>query len=373
MGSMKTCSRCVMDDSHGKVDFDVNGICEFCRKFAEAQSQRSAKQSLDSLLAKIRQKKSRSGYHCLLGVSGGVDSSYLAFLCKKYEINPLLFHLDNGWNTSLAVSNIEIICSKFNFDLVTYVIDWQEFRDIQRAFILGGLPNLEAPSDHAIFASLRKIARKHGITTILTGVNDATEQLTVSGKFGRDFRDGELIRSVHRKHGSLPLRTFPLETFWKRLVAKKVRPTRELSLLNYIHYNKQEAESELVRCIGYVPYPGKHGESIMTRFNQYVYLPKKFGLDIRKIHYSNLIFSQQMTRQEAVRALQDPPLHDELLREDTAFVLKKLGITEETFSQILAGKPGSYLEYHNSEKYEAVYDAFSQGWLKLRGRLLGKN
>lgn len=362
-----------MDNSHGHVEFDLHGVCEYCLKYQRSQLKTESRQDLELVISKIKKNRRYSSYDCVLGVSGGVDSSYLAVLCREKGLRPLAVHVDNGWNSAFAVLNIEKLCRKLEIDLFTYLIDWQEFRDIQRSFLLAGLPNLEAPSDHAIFAGLRKVAREQKVSVILTGVNDATEQLVVDGKFGRDFRDGELIRSVHRKFGHRPLATFPLETFWKKIIYKKLRPVPEISLLNHVPYEKKLAEKVLHEKIDYVSYPGKHGESIMTRFNQYVYLPQKFNLDIRRIHLSNLIFSGQITRHEAMEELQKPALPAHVVREDTKFVLKKLGVTEGEFRSLLQVSPGCYRNFKNSEAYEKAYDTFSRNWLKLRSRLYGKN
>jgi len=360
------CCRCVMDDSHREISFDSIGVCNFCHSYEEDSARRKPKRSLEDVLSEIRGEGKGNRYDCVLGLSGGLDSSYLAYLAVGWGLRPLAIHLDNGWNTELAVKNIELLCRKLQIDLYTHVIDWEEFKDLQLGFLKAGLANLEAPSDHAIFACLRRTASQKGIRTILTGVNDATEQIVVRESYGHRYSDGGLIRSVHRRYCSHPLKTFPIETFGKRWFHRKFGRTREVTLLNLVEYQKEKAQEILEKELGWKRYPGKHGESVITRFHQATYLPRKFGLDKRKLHLSNLICSGQITREEATASLRQPPFSPEVIQNDFEFVRKKFGLTLEQFSDILRSPPRTHHEFPNDEKMEAMYGRMSSAWIWFR-------
>ena len=369
---LRVCARCVMDDSHREISFDASGLCNFCRSYDEALARKKPSPSLEAVLAKIRQEGCGRAYDCILGLSGGLDSSYLALLAVRHGLRPLAVHLDNGWNTELAVKNIQLLCEKLGIDLHTHVIDWEEFRDLQLGFLRAGLANLEAPSDHAIFACLRRAAAERGIRTILTGVNEATEQIVVPESYGHRYSDGGLILGVHREYGSVPLKTFPLETFWSRWRHRKFVRTREIALLNLVPYQKDEAQVLLEKELGWRRYPGKHGESVITRFHQATYLPRKFGLDKRKLHLSNLICSGQLRREEALAVLREPPFPLKVIAADREFVCKKFGISDAELEKILQSVPRSHREFANDEKWEVLYDRFSSGWLRFRQGLRRK-
>jgi N-acetyl sugar amidotransferase len=362
----RVCTRCVMDSSHREITFDAAGVCNFCRSYDEAIARPKMGPGLATLIAEIKREGRGKPYDCILGLSGGLDSSYLALVAVQNGLRPLAVHLDNGWNSELAVKNIELLCRKLGIDLHTHVIDWEEFRDLQLGFLRAGLANLEAPSDHAIFACLRRTAAQRGIRTILTGVNEATELITVKESYGHRYSDGGLIRSVHRRFCSVPLKTFPLETFWSRWRHRKFARTREVTLLNLIPYRKEEAQQVLERELGWRRYPGKHGESVITRFHQATYLPRKFGLDKRKLHLSNLICSGQLRREQAREALQAPPFPEEVISADREFVAKKFGLAPEELERLLHSSPRSHREFPNDEQLEAFYDRFSSSWLRLR-------
>jgi N-acetyl sugar amidotransferase len=365
----RVCTRCVMDSSHREITFDAAGICNFCRSYDEAIARPKTGPGLATLIAEIKREGWGKSYDCILGISGGLDSSYLAYLAVRHGLRPLAVHLDNGWNTELAVKNIELLCRKLGIDLHTHVIDWEEFRDLQLGFLRAGLGNLEAPSDHAIFACLRRTAAQRGIRTILTGINEATEQIVVPESYGHRYSDGGLILSVHREFCSVPLKTFPLETFWSRWRHRKFVRTREIALLNLVSYQKEEAQALLEKELGWRRYPGKHGESVITRFHQATYIPRKMGLDKRRLHLSNLICSGQLGRGEALEALRNPPFSPEVIAADREFVCKKFGLSDEEMEAILNAPPRSHRDFANDERWETLYDRFSSGWLQLRERL----
>lgn len=358
-----------MDDTHREISFDASGVCNFCRSYVAKHSRRKPAKDLKTMVAEIRQEGRGKAYDCLLAISGGLDSSYLAYLAVQHGLRPLAFHLDNGWNTELAVKNIELLCRKLDIDLHTHVIDWAEFRDLQIGFLKSSLANLEGLTDHAIFAGMRHTAARLGIRTILTGVNEATEQIVVPESYGHAHSDGRLILSVHRKFCELPLKTFPVETFLSRWWHRKLSRTREVTLLNLAPYRKQEAEQLLEQSLGWKRYPGKHGESVFTRFFQATFIPRKLGLDKRKIHLSDLICSGQLRREEALVTLKQPPYPIELIAADRDFVCKKLGLSFKEMEEFLRAPPNSHRQFTNDEKWEAVYDRISSAWLGFRDKI----
>jgi len=257
--------------------------------------------------------------------------------------------MDNGWNSTQAVTNIERTLKGLGIDLHTEVLDWEEFRDLQLAFLRASTPDSEIPTDHAITAVLMQAALRHGIRYILLGSNIATEAI-MPRTWSYGIRDWRYIKSVHRLFGSVPLRTFPHFSLADLVAFKTLRGRREIHILNYIKYDKAEAQATLEREIGWRPYGGKHHESVYTRFFQAYILPRKFGADKRRAHLSTLIMGGQITRDEALREIEEPICDPALLRQDREFVIKKLGITEEEFERIMALPPRSFWEYPSYEQ-----------------------
>lgn len=343
------CTNCVMDTSDPDLCFSQQGVCSICKdtlpllanfKF----SPREEAQNLNGLSIAIK-RRSSGKYDSILGLSGGVDSSYVAFLAHKMNLNPLCVHFDNGWNSEIAVKNIRKIIDKTGFDLTTYVIDWPEFRDLQRAFFKAGVIDIEMLTDHAIFASLFKIRRQHRISTVLSGTNFATEHGMPNAWLWHktDWRN---IRAIHKRHGSRPLRTFPRMSTLHWLLMKEFNFGGHFEEpLNNVSYFKQSAMATLRDYFDWQYYGGKHYESVFTKFYQAYVLPEKFGVDKRKAHLSALIRNGELSRDDALQELAQPLYEPAELRRDTDFVLKKLGFEAEEFESLISAEPVPHREY----------------------------
>ena len=353
--SARTCARCVMDTTVPSIEFDNVGFCNFCRSAVDRLERdlyvgpRHAGK-LDALLVDIKRSGEGRKYDCLIGVSGGVDSSYTAWLVKrKFGLRPLAVHLDNGWNSELAVQNIERLLKALDIDLHTHVIDWEEFRDLQLSFLKSSIANSEIPTDHGITALLYREAAKHGIKFIINGGNLATE-VVMPESWMYDAKDLRLLKSVHRRYGSKRLRTFQTMSYRRLAWYILARRIRFVGILNYVHYDKEEAAIILERELGWRRYAAKHFESIYTRFFQGYILPRKFGMDKRKPHYSSLIVSGQMSREDAVRLLDEAPYDPSLAQEDLLYVKKKFGLTDADFAKIMESPPQSADDYPNTNR-----------------------
>lgn len=368
-----TCRQCVMDTSLPEVSFDENGICNFCRAWeayvAHEASDASRKgPRFDALLRQIREAGIGRPYDCLIGISGGVDSSYVALKARDLGLRPLAVQFDNGWNTELAVDNIERICRTLNLDLRTYVVDWEEFKDVQLAFLKASVRNVEAPTDHAIFAALYRTAAQTGVKFILNGNNSATEFTALPQSFGHAYKDARQLRGIHRRFGTRTLRTFPIMGSFKRPYYTKVVGIRSIRLLDEMPapYVKSVAVECLKRELGWRPYGGKHHESVMTRFHQCYILPRKFGVDKRRAHLSNMIYSGQLTRDEALAELARPACSPEVLASDKQFVAKKFGLTERELDRLLDTPEQPYSAYPNEDRIERVRSAIGTWLVRLR-------
>ena len=353
---LRVCTVCVMDESDPEIRFDAQGRCQHCRQ-AEAllrrpplglsPAERAA--GLARLVERIRADGSGRDFDCVIGLSGGVDSSFLALETRRLGLRPLAVHVDNGWDTRLAVSNIERIVSGLSIELETVVLEWEEFRDLQRAFIEAWTPDLEIPTDHAIVASLWHTAAREGIRWILLGTNLRTESiLPRAWSHGHD--DWGYIAGIQRRFGRVPLRTFPHLTLAQRLLYKRVRRIRAVSLLDWCEYVKRDAVADLERELGWEPYQGKHHESVYTRFYQAWLLPTRFGFDKRRAHLSSLIASGQCTRQEALRQLEEPACAPEQAAEDLAYVASKLELSPGALEALFARPPRRFQDYPSYER-----------------------
>ncbi len=366
MNNNKICSRCIMDQTAKEIEFDENGVCNFCRHYDEVLvneifSDKGGEEKLNKLIAEIKDKGKNSQYDCLIGLSGGVDSSYVAYVIrKKYGLRAFAVHLDNGWNTELAVANVEQIVKRLDIDLHTYVLDWKEFRDIQISFLKSSISNIEIPTDHAIWALLIKTAAKMKIPYIIAGNNVVTESIMPeSWLYGS--KDSRLIKAIHNLFGKVKLKTYPSLTTFNYVEYLLLRGIRWIPILNYIHYNKADAKQLLINELGWRDYGGKHYESIFTRFFHAYYLPVKFGYDLRKSYLSALVCSGQISRIEALNEISNPPAPEELLIQDRDYVMKKLGLSEEEFKSIIEATNKTYKDYPNNE---ALWKKFN-GLIKI--------
>jgi len=357
------CSRCVMDTTAKEISFDDNGECNFCKHYDtvekhEVFSDKAGQEKLDLLISEIKKKGKNKKYDVLIGLSGGVDSSYVAYLLKKkYNLRALAVHLDNGWNTELAVANVEEVIKRLDIDLITNVLDWEEFRDIQSSFLKSSISNIEIPTDHAIWATLLKTAGKHGISYIVAGNNVVTEAIMPeSWLYGS--KDSKLIRSIHKKFGKIKMKTYPYLTtfdFFKFLLLRNIR---WVPILNYVPFVKEDAKQLLIDELGWRDYGGKHYENIFTRFFHAYYLPEKFGYDLRRCYLSALICSGQMNREEAIKELESPPASKKVLNEDRDYVMKKLGLTNDEFDNIISNSINQYTDFPNNESLWQKFDWF---------------
>ena len=361
--SYRICTRTVMDTTDPDITFDEKGISnhyyrclELMSRFPKSPEERTIKRK--ELVQQIREQGRGRKYDCIIGVSGGVDSTYVAWVVKEQlGLKPLAVHLDNGWNSELAVKNIELSLKSLGIDLFTYVIDWQEFRDLQLSFLKASTPDSEIPTDHAINAILYKIAAKYGVRYILNGVNLTSESI-MPVKWGYGYYDFRYIRDVQNRFGSVRLKTFPYIRLSKLFYYMVVKKIRVIPILNYVEYDREQAMNLIREKLGWVYYGGKHYESIYTRFFQAYILPLKFSIDKRKAHYSSLICAGQMTRDQALELLTQPVAPEDLLKEDREYVIKKFEIAEEEFERIMSLPPKTFTEYrtnyHTLEKVKKI-------------------
>jgi N-acetyl sugar amidotransferase len=357
----RMCSKCVMDTTDPNITFDENGICNHC-KFYDATFPlavfpgEAGEKKLQHIVEEIKQRGKNKPYDCIIGLSGGVDSSYVAYRVKRLGLRPLAVHFDSGWNSEQAVRNIENIVKNLGIDLYTEVCDWPEMRDLQLSYFKAGVVNADVPMDHAFMVVLFRNARKRGIKYFIGGHNFETEAI-LPAAWGYDSRDAVNLRAIQKQFGSVKLKKYPVGTIWERLYTRYVFNLRVVNLLNYgPTYNKENAMKILEKELGWKYYGGKHYESVFTRFFQGYYLPKRFNVDKRKAHLATMICSGQITKAEALEELKKPTYPDaSLLKQDIEYIPKKLGISQKEFEQILSAPPKSHYDYpHDASLKELV-------------------
>lgn len=338
--SYRQCSLSVMDTiADPDIRFDEKGICNYYYEYQKAAAEKlfageDAKNKLADIVQEIKEAGKNNQYDCIMGLSGGVDSTYIAWQAKQLGLRPLAVHFDNGWNSELAVMNIQNIVQKLDIDLFTYVINWDEFKDLQLSYLKASVVDIEAITDHAIFATLYRLAGEKNIKYILSGTNVQTENtLPKSWIFSKS--DHINIKAIHKQFGTVPLKTFPfMDTRVKRYYME-MKGVKSISLLHYFSYNKKEVKTLITKELGWRDYGGKHYESVWTRFYQGYILPTKFKIDKRKAHLSDLVFGGQITKKEALEELERPVYDPEQLRQDHAFVLKKLELSQPAFDELM--------------------------------------
>ena len=348
------CTNCVMDTSDSAITFDEHGVCDFCNDFYQniQPSWQDKLKDPDLLRRTAEQIKAASKgrkYDCIIGMSGGVDSSYLCYVAKELMgLNPLVYSVDTGWNLNVAVENIERIVKALDLDMYTEVVDWNEMKDLQLAFFKSQVPYQDTPQDHAIFAGLYNYAVKHGIQYVLTGANSATECIRSPVEWVY-MNDLKMIRDIHHKFGTRPLKTFPLCGMVKYRVYYPIfKGMKRVAPLDMVEYNKEKVKLFLQERFGWQPYENKHYENVFTRFYEGYYLSHKFGYDKRKCYFSNEILAGTMTREEALAELEQPPYDPQQMEEDKAYIAKKLGLTVEEFQTIIDGENKTFRDYRNS-------------------------
>lgn len=341
-----------MDTSDAKIVFDDNGVCDHCNTFYMDilpywHTDHRGDSYLKNLITKIKKTGSKHDFDCLMGVSGGIDSSYLLYIMKeKYGLRPLVFHVDAGWNSQIAVNNIEKLIDGLGLDLYTEVINWEEIKDLQLSFIKSGVSHIDTPQDHAFFATMYKFASKHNIKYILTGGNYSTECVRNPMDWMYFQSDSRQLKDIQKKHGSIKLKTFPVTNIlWHKVYLPYFKRIKLLRPLDYVPYNKDDAMQLLTDKFGYQKYTQKHFESRFTKFYESYWLPEKFGFDTRKVQYSSLILTNQMTRSEALEKLKKPGFDSDEIIHDFEYVANKLDISSKELKSYFDAPNKTYKDY----------------------------
>jgi len=350
------CSNCVMDTTDAKIVFDNNGVCDHCNTYYKDilpnwhTDERSHK-ALEEIIAKIKKEGEGKDFDCLMGMSGGIDSSYLLYvMVKKYGLRPLVFHVDAGWNSQIAVNNIERLVDGLGVDLYTEVINWEEIKDLQLAFFKSGVSHIDTPQDHSFFATMYKFASKYNIKHILTGGNYSTECVRNPLEWMYYQSDSIQLKDIYKKHGTGKLKDYPVSNIlWHKVFLPYVKKIKLIRPLDYVPYNKDEAMKTLVDEFGYQEYPQKHFESRFTRFYEGYWLPKKFGYDTRKVQYSSLILTNQMTREDALEKLKLPAYDPDSIKQDFEYIATKLGISVNELQSYMDAPNKTYKDYKSQE------------------------
>jgi len=345
-----------MDTSDERITFDARGVCDHCQGFQrDVLPHWHPDEQGKALFAKIAEEIKRAGrgkpFDSIMGMSGGLDSSFLLHLAVvEFGLRPLVFHVDGGWNTDIAVNNIQVLVEKLGLDLFTEVINWEEMRDFQLAFFKSGVPHLDIPQDHAFVATLYRFANKHKIRHILNGGNIATECVRNPLEWLYYGTDMAQLRDIHGRFGTRPLRSYPFSgILYHKFYLRYLKGVKVVKPLNYLPYTKEHAMRVLSETYGWRPYPQKHFESRFTRFYEGYWLPTRFGYDTRRVQFSSLILTGQMTREEAVRKLQDPPYDPSTIAADFEYIATKLGISVEELRGYQDMPKKTYRDYNNQE------------------------
>ena len=372
--SLRLCTRCVMDTSDVMITFDSDGVCDHCLTFDREIMPKwnmgyGRESELEKIASDIRKEGKGKDFDCILGMSGGIDSSYLLYLAtKKLGLRPLVFHVDAGWNSQMAVNNIEMLVDGLGLELYTEVINWEEIKKLQRAFFKSGVPHIDVPQDHAFFATMYKFAAENNIKHIVTGGNYSTECVRNPKEWMYYQSDSIQLRDIYKKHGEEPLEKYPVTNIlWHKAYLPYVKGIKLHRLLDYMPYDKEEATTFLVDNYGYQRYPQKHFESRFTRFYEGYWLPLKFGYDTRKVQYSSLILTNQMTREDALKELKMPAYSLETARHELEYVASKLDWSVAQLMSYFDSPNKTYKDYSNQE---VIYNIGAK-LLKLVGKELG--
>ncbi|WP_317168193.1 N-acetyl sugar amidotransferase [Pontibacter pamirensis] len=360
------CTRCIMDTSDPEIEFNSQGVCNHCLSYDDTAKKvlltdEEKKPQLTKIVAEIKEAGKNKEYDCIIGLSGGVDSSYLAYCVKDLGLRPLAVHLDNGWNSELAVKNIENIVKILDIDLYTYVIDWEEFKDLQIAFLKASVVDIEMLTDSAIIVAIDRIAKEKNISYFLSGSNFATENIMPQSWFYSIKHDSLNIRAISKRFGSVgKLKSYPMFNFfefWRYTYFNKVKT---IPLLNFLPYNKSEAMQFLIEKLNWRDYGGKHWESKFTQFYQVYILPRKFGIDKRRAHLSSLIVSGQLPREQGLKLISENIYNERLLQEDKEYLLKKFELSESEFDRLMQADPLPHDFYPSYVSYIKILRKFKR-------------
>ncbi len=356
MASYNICTRCVMDSTDPGIQFNEEGVCDHCRDFETKvkpnwHTDDYGRAELNKMLAKIKSDGKNKEFDCILGISGGVDSSYMLHLAvKEFGLRPLVFHVDGGWNSELAVHNINVMIDKLGVDLYTEVINWEEMKDFQLAFFKSGVPHIDIPQDHAFIATLYYFAEKHKIKYILNGGNFATECVQYPMKYYYYGTDMFQINDIRKKFGTSKMETYPFSSVFRhKIYLKYIKGVNVVKPLNYMPFVKSDALQLLEKEYGWKPYPQKHFESRFTRFFEGYWLPERFGFDPRRVQLSSLILTGQLSREEALVILENPPIAPESIKNEFDYMATKLGISVDELQKYFDMPKMYYWDYKNQE------------------------
>ena len=348
------CSNCIMDTSDAKIIFDEKGVCDHCNDFYKNvrpnwHTDEKGRAEMEAIVVNIKKEGEGKEFDCILGMSGGVDSSYLLHLAvTELGLRPLVFHVDGGWNSEVAVNNIQVMVDKLGLDLYTEVINWEEMKDFQLAFFKSGVPHLDIPQDHAFIATLYNFAQKYKIKYILNGGNISTECVRNPMDWLYYGTDMSQINDIIGRFGSVKMETYPFSPIFKhKFYLRYIKGVKVVKPLNYMPYIKQDALKLLEKIYGWKPYPQKHFESRFTKFYEGYWLPERFGFDTRRVQYSSLILTEQMTREEALEKLKIPAFDPATIEDEFNYIATKLGITREKLREYFNMKKKFYFDYKN--------------------------
>jgi len=352
-----------MDTTDPIIEFDEQGNCNHCNEFLSQRIKHqyqgaSSDAQLNVLAETIKKAGVGKEYDCIVGLSGGIDSSYTAYICKNLGLRVLAVHLDNGWNAEEAVLNIKNIARKLSIDYESFVLDWDEFKDLQLAFLKASVPEADTPTDMAIPGSLHQVAAKYGVKYIISGGNFATEGI-LPRHWHYNAKDTRYFKYIYKTFGTKKLKQFPLFGFMQEMYYKLVRGVKIIYILNYVPYNKSDAMHLLKNELEWRFYGGKHYESLYTGFIQSYYLYKKFGIDYRRATLATQICTKDVSREDALNELKTAPYTIEKSNREKEYIAKKLGVSQAEFEKILELPSKYYTDYPNDEKFLSfVYDTY---------------
>lgn len=357
----KICTNCVMDTTDSSISFDQAGVCDHCNTFYKDikpnwHTDERGENEIKKIVSKIKKEGKGKDFDCIMGMSGGIDSSYLLYLAvKKLGLRPLVFHVDAGWNSQEAVNNIEKMVDQLGLDLYTEVIDWEEMKDLQLAYFKAGVSNVDTPQDHSFFATMYKFANQHNVKYILTGGNYSTECVRNPLEWMYYQSDSIQLKDIYKKYGKGKLKNFPITNIlWHKIYLPYIKGIKLIRPLDFMEYDKEAATQFLVDEFGYQRYPQKHFESRFTKFYEAYWLTEKFGYDTRKVQYSSLILTGQMTRDDALEKLKSPAYNPDTIKDDFEYIATKLGISVDELQEYMDQPNRKNSEFKSQESIYSI-------------------